>query len=142
MRLLTGGPRPRMRKWLMGSILAIATMRLAGATDLLEVYHLAQAGDPTFEAARYTLKTLQEKLPQARAGLLPVIAASCNTNRTHADTTFSETPTITRGVHAWNWAVQLTQPLIRLQNLYAYSESESLVEQATAQFAQAEPQLV
>lgn len=38
--------------------------------------------------------------------------------------------------------MQLTLPVIRLQNLFAYKESESLVAQATAQFAQAEQDLI
>lgn len=142
MNLRTVLPALRIGKGLAGGLLLSASINVSSAADLLDVYHLAQAGDPTFEAAHYTLEAVQQKLPQARAGLLPVIALSGNTNRTRADTTFSNTPTLVRDVHTWNWALQLTQPLIRVQNFYAYSESESLVEQATAQFAQAEQDLV
>lgn len=114
----------------------------ANATDLLDVYHLAQTNDPTFEAARYTLEAVQQRLPQARAGLLPTIAANGNSGKNRSDTTFTDTPIVQRDIRTWNWQLQLTQPLIRVQNVYAYSESESLVEQATAQFAQAEQNLV
>lgn len=123
-------------------LLLIAGSRWAGAADLLDVYRLAQANDPTFEAARYTLEAQQQKLPQARAGLLPVVTTSGNDSRTRANTNFGDTPALVRDVRTWNWTLQLTQPLIRVQNIFAYSESESLVEQATAQFAQAEQDLI
>lgn len=45
----------------------------ARAADLFEIYRLAQSNDPTFEAARYAFAAAQQKVPQARAGLLPVI---------------------------------------------------------------------
>jgi len=137
----------RPRHWPIGpglalALLAVSGLRLAGAADLLDVYRLAQANDPTYESARYTLEALQQKLPQARAGLLPVLAANGNDGRTRADTTFSNTPILGRDVRTWNWTLQLTQPLLRVQNVFAYGEAQSLVEQATAQFAQAEQDLV
>lgn len=135
-------PGRPMRGWLAAGILALATIELAGAADLLEVYRLAQASDPTFEAARRTLEALEQKLPQARAGLLPVVAVNGSDGLNRANTSFNNTPVPTRDVRTWNWALQLTQPLIRVQNIFAYSESESLVEQAKAQFAQAEQELV
>lgn len=129
----------------MKRLLALAgllAMSVAGAVDLLEVYHQAQAADPTFEAARYALEVIEQRLPQARAGLLPVIAASGNDGSNRADTTFTATPTVQRDIRTWDWAVQLTQPLVRVQNFYAYSEAEANVEQAKAQYAQAEQDLV
>jgi outer membrane protein len=123
-------------------MLAIANIGCASAADLLDIYRLAQTNDPTFEAARYTLEATRQKLPQARAGLLPVVAVNGNDGRTRAHTTFSNMPTVARDVNTWNWSLQLTQPLIRVQNYFAYSESEAQVEQATAQFAQAEQELV
>jgi outer membrane protein len=135
-------PGQLRRGWFLGVLLFIVTFNEACAADLLNVYRLAQANDPTFEAARYSLEALQQKMPQALAGLLPVVATNGNDGRTRANTTFSSTPPLHRDVSAWNWTLQMTQPLIRIQNIYAYSESESLVEQATAQFAQAEQDLV
>jgi len=126
-------------------LLALASIlqsNTVNAADLLDVYHLAQANDPTFEAARYTLEAVQQRLPQARAGLLPTLAASGNSGKNRADTTFTDTPTVQRDIRTWNWQLQLSQPLIRVQNVFAYNESASLVEQATVQFAQAEQDLV
>lgn len=112
------------------------------AADLAEIYQRARANDPTYEAARYTLEAALQKVPQARAGLLPSVSVTGNDSSTRAQTTFSDTPTVERNVRAWTYALQLTQPLIRFQNFYAYSESERLAEQAEAQFALAEQDLI
>lgn len=128
---------------MVAGILALwATSLPAWSMGLLEVYRLAQNNDPTFEAARYTLEATQQKVPEARAGLLPTVNLNGNDNQTRADMTFSPSPPGSRNIHSWTWNLQLTQPLIRMQNLFAYRESEHIVEQATAQFAQAEQDLI
>lgn len=142
MRGSTVTPGRRMGGRVVVGLLMVTAMEWVSATDLLDVYRLAQVSDPTFEAARYTLEALQQKLPLARAGFLPVVVANGSDSRTRSNTTYSSTPTLQRDVNTWNWTLQLTQPLIRVQNYYAYRESESLVEQATVQFAQAEQDLV
>lgn len=140
MRWMVVGPRA-------GGVLALTLglMVVCGSThaeDLLAVYRLAQHNDPTFEAAQYALQAAQQKIPQARAGLLPVLSANGNDNYTKAESNFTGIPTVSRNVRAWTLAIQLTQPLIHVQSLYAYSESKFLVEQAQAQFAQAEQDLI
>lgn len=114
----------------------------AQAADLLDIYRLAQRNDPTFEVARYTLKAAQQKYPLALAGLLPTVNVSGANNRTHAQTQFSNAQGINRYVQAWNWSLQLTQPLIRLQNVYAYDEANQAVEQAQAQYNLAEQDII
>ncbi|BBP04397.1 outer membrane protein [Sulfuriferula plumbiphila] len=114
----------------------------AHSADLLDIYRLAWHNDPSFEAARYVLQAAQEKVPQARASLLPAVSASGSRNYTQSSAAYGGTPPVDRDVRAWTWNVQLTQPLIRLQNIFAYSESQAIVKQATAQFAQAEQALI
>lgn len=127
---------------------AVVVLMLVGVSlpvyseNLLEVYRLAQSNDPIFNAARHAYEAAQEKIPQARAGLLPVLNLNGNDSRTKASSKFTDTMQVDREVHAWTWSLQLTQPLIRAQNLYAYDESEWLVEQARAQFTQAEQYLI
>ena len=66
-------------------VLALSCISLsAHAEDLLEIYRLAQGNDPTFEAARYAFEAAQEKIPQARAGLLPMLNLNGNNNATVA----------------------------------------------------------
>jgi outer membrane protein len=114
----------------------------AGAADLLEVYREAQTKDPSFEAARYAFVAMQEKIPQARAGFLPVVNLTGSDSDNKALTKFTNAPTVYREVNTWSLTLQLTQPLFRAQNIYAYSETESLVEQARAQFILAEQTLI
>lgn len=123
-------------------VLFSLTWHPAHSADLLDIYRLAQHNDSSFEAARYALQATQEKVPQARAGLLPAVSASGSSNYTQSSAAYGGTSPVDRDVRAWTWNVQLTQPLIRLQNIFAYSESQAIVKEATAQFAQAEQALI
>ena len=124
------------------SILALFAISPACATDLLQAYRLAQDSDPTIASARYTLEAAQQKIPQARANLLPAASATGNDGNTRADTEFTDVPLVDRNMKAWGWNLQLTQPIIRIGNVYAYRESGYLVEQAEAQYAQAQQDLL
>lgn len=153
-----GGPRPPcrtqpdmhlvparlvdfMRRIVVLFMLADICLSAQGA-DLLEIYRLAQGNDPNFEAARYEFEAAQEKLPQARAGLLPEVSLNGNTNKTRGASPFANSEQVDRSVRAWAWTLQLTQPLIRAQNFFAYRESGSLVEAAHAKYVQAEQDLI
>ena len=131
---------------ILGSTAAAGTILLctnaAHAEDLLAVYRLAQASDPTIASAQYALDAIQEKIPQARANLLPVAALSGNDGNTRADTEFTDVPPVDRNMKSWGWSLQLTQPLLRADTIYAYKESGYLVEQADAQYAQAKQDLL
>jgi len=123
--------------------LALAGVNLsARGEDLLEIYRLAQNNDPTFEAARHAYEAAQEKIPQARAGLFPTLVLNGNDNTSIVTSKYTGTPERTQDVQAWTWTLQLTQPLIRPQNINAYEESESLVEQARAQYSLAAQDLI
>ncbi len=136
-------------KLLAAILRAIAAALLIGsqvlpacAADLLDVYRLALRNDPKFEVARYTLKAAQQKYPQAVAGLLPAVNASGVNNLTRAQAEYSNATPIDRDVHAWNWSLQLTQPLLRLHTLYAYDEAKIVVEQAQAHYTLAEQDMI
>ena len=130
-----------MRRSVVMLTLAIVSLS-AQAADLYQIYRLAQTNDPTFESARYGFAAAQQKIPQARAGLLPVVNLTGNDTQNSASSEFTNVPTVNRDVHSWAWTLQLTQPLIRTQNIYAYNESEMLVEQAHAQLNLAEQDLI
>lgn len=125
-----------------GGLMALMFNFSASAADLLDIYRLAQSNDPTFEAARYTLAAAQQKVPQARAGLLPVISLNGNDGYNKANAEFAGAAPVNRDVHTQAWSLQLTQPLYRMQNIYAYTESGYVVEQARAQYILAEQDLV
>lgn len=138
--------RPLLLRYVLVVFILSCISLSASAEDLLEIYRLAQGNDPTFEAARYAFEAAQEKIPQAKAGLFPALSLNGNESATHASSQFTNqftNPTlVNRDVHAWTWTLQLTQPLIRMQNAYAYRESKSLVDQARAQYTQAEQDLI
>jgi outer membrane protein len=131
----------RISRNLFGTLLAVSCGVALGA-DLVDIYRLALRNDPTFEVARYTLKAASEKYPQAVAGLLPTINAGGSNSVTRSRNQFSNTWPADRNVHAWNWSLQLTQPLVRMQNVYAWDEAKLVVEQAQAQYNLAEQQII
>ncbi|MDD2894132.1 MAG: TolC family outer membrane protein [Halothiobacillaceae bacterium] len=137
---------PSVRSALLVRLLGFAVMTGGSmpsyAADLLDIYRLALRNDPTFEVARYSLKAAQEKQPQAVAQLLPSLSVNGSNNVTRAHTQFTNTFPVSRDVHAWNWSLQLTQPLIRMQGIYAYDEGKALAEQAQAQYNLAQQEMM
>ena len=133
-------PQP-LRQAAGGIVLAAVSLHAQGA-NLLEVYRQALSNDPTFDVARHGLEVAQEKVPQALAGLLPTVSMTGSENYTGANASFNESPSQGLGYGTWAWTLQLTQPLFRLQNNYAYRESQAQVESAEADFAQAEQDLI
>jgi len=135
---------------MFASCAALIIMSPACAEDLMAVYRLAQLNDPTLLSARYQLEGVYQKIPQARANLLPVISANGLDSHTLAKTAFNnipdipelDTPAIDRDTKSWNWNVQITQPLFRAENVYAYKESELIVAQAEAQYENAKQDLL
>lgn len=129
-----------------GLLLAlIATLGSAVATradDLMDLYAMAQANDPTFQGARYTLQAAKEKRPEAFSALLPVISANGSANRTVGDTLYTGTPEISRQFNGDQWVLQLTQPVFHADNILAYDEARAEVTQAMAVYANAEQDLM
>jgi outer membrane protein len=113
----------------------------ATAADLMDALRLAQSGDPTLEAAQFALEGMRERVPQARAGLLPAANLTGNSGGTRADTEFTGAIPVDRNMKSWTWSLQLTQPLLRLSNVYAYRASELQLEQAEAVYEQARQDL-
>ena len=112
----------------------------AGAADLLQVYRDALANDSQFAAARAQLDAGRERIPQGRAGLLPSVGLSANTNWNDVD--IKQPVSADRRFNSNGYALQLTQPLFRWQNLVQYDQSKLQVAQAEAVFAQARQDLV
>ena len=126
----------------MGVLVLSGICMAAGGADLLEIYRQAQDNDPTFQIARHSYEVASEKLPQARAGNLPTVNLTGSENYTGAKAGFNGAPPVDRGITAWTWTLQLTQPIMRPQNVAAYYEAEGLVEAAQAEYHQAEQDLI
>jgi outer membrane protein len=124
-------------------LIILASINLpASALDLLQTYRLAQSNDPEFESAHYAYSATSQKLPQARAGLLPVININGNENNNYASSWFDQNPAVYREVNSWSLSLQVTQPLFRAQNYFAYTEAEMQAEQAREQFIMAQQDLI
>ncbi len=130
-----------MKKIIGLSLLICAAFPVQGE-DLVDVYRLALLNDPAIEVARYTRKVEEEKYPQALAGLLPEIGLTGSNSLSEVRNKFSTTLSVERDIHSWNWTIQLTQPLYRMQNYHAYRESRFFVQQALAQYKLAEQDLI
>lgn len=128
----------------MGVSLALSacTYTPVHADDLMDVYRKAQARDTVLEAARYAAAAAQEKLPQAMAGLIPVVSISSNTNRQAGATSFSAAPYVERQARNVSTTLQLTQPIFRAANWLAYEQADAQVRHAMAQFFQAQQELI
>ncbi|MBK7137206.1 MAG: TolC family outer membrane protein [Rhodocyclales bacterium] len=132
-----------MKKGLLVLSLALAGAPALGA-DLLQVYRDAVGYDAQFASAKSAWEAGQEKLPQGRAGLLPVISASANTTWNELD--FSRrvpgTANTDASYNTNGYQLILTQPLFRWQNYEQYGQSKLAVAQADALFSQAKQDLI
>ncbi|MGZ3159755.1 MAG: TolC family protein, partial [Burkholderiaceae bacterium] len=75
-----------MRMSLLVTLIAGAFVSLpAAAENLLQVYQDALANDPVYASARAALTAGEEKYPQGRAGLLPLVALSGGYSKSSLD---------------------------------------------------------
>ncbi len=112
------------------------------AADLLEIYRLAEDNDPAFSAARHGFDATSERTAQALSGNLPTVTLNGSENYTDAKATFNGGAPVNRGIYAWTWTLQLTQPIMRPQNVAAYNEAQAQVEASEAEFDAARQDLI
>ena len=129
-------------------ILTLALMLGAGqsafAADLLAIYREAQVQDSTYAGAKAQYVGAQEKLPQARALLLPNINFNAGTNYNILDTKFNNPAFVSgqRDFYDYNYGVKINQPLYRPQNDATYEQARVQVKQAETQLAVATQELI
>jgi outer membrane protein len=110
----------------------------ASAMDLLQAYQAALAVDPVVASAEAQSAATRERIPQARAGLLPSVGANASVSRQTVDTNLAPR----RDFTAQNYSISLSYPLLRLQNVEAYEQSRLAASIGEAQTAQARQDLV
>ena len=116
----------------------------ARSADLLDVFKQAQSADVVYAAARATWVATQEKLPQARSGLLPTMSLSGSTQLNDREITFRD-PAVVGSSARFNsnaMSLSLTQPVYRRQNIVAYEQGKTQVDQADAVLSQAAQDLI
>ncbi len=125
-----------LRTSLSGLALGLAVLTPAWSLDLLQAYQTALAQDPTVRAARAAADAGRERLPQARAQLLPNLSYSSLRNMNDLDRRQPNTVGLPTTVHdrynSNNETLTLRQPLFR-PGLHAnYQQAGSLVDDANA----------
>ncbi len=131
-------------KLIVAAALAGTMAGAVHAADLLSVYRDAVAYDAQFSSARATLDAGREKVPQARAGLLPSIGLGASTtwNETESTRRVNGAAAVPADYNSNGWTVTLTQPVFRWQNWLAYNQAELAVAISEAQFGGARMDLI
>src|SRR5438309_11021201 len=89
---------------------------VARADDLLSIYRLAVNNDPRFRAAEAGYKATAERLPQARASLLPSLSATGARNKNDetviTDSAIFSRPAGQASYYSSEYKLTLTQPIL------------------------------
>ncbi|MFO1302355.1 MAG: TolC family outer membrane protein [Burkholderiales bacterium] len=126
---------------------AVALLCAAGAAhaeDLLQIYREAQKQDPAIAAARSQWEATQERVPQARAALLPNVTAQGQANANYYDATLNTTQTvnINQNYGFGSLVFSASQPLYRPQNVVALDQAREQVAQSDFTLAIAQQDLI
>ncbi len=127
------------KRLVVGSTLLCLSIA-ANAMDLLQAYEAAQQNDPTMLAARATATGERERLPQARAQLLPNLNASVSRNTNRLTSQGVEEPT-QKSYPSSNQTLTLRQPLFRPQLTAQYRQAQAQADDANAVLQQEEQSL-
>ena len=128
-----------MRKPFLIAALGLAASP-AAAEDLVQVYRDALRYDATYAAARFTLEAGRERLPQARALLLPALNLSANAQQSRIDVRSQDpvaSPSFARSPNSLGYTLTFSQPIFRPQSAAQIDQAHYQVRQAEATFAQA-----
>jgi outer membrane protein/protease secretion system outer membrane protein len=123
-------------KWAVASALAAAHLfalaQQPAAMNFKQVYEAALEQDATIRASRAAADSGRERLPQAKAALMPQISASAGRSNNNLDTT---APNILGNLSTTNdkyfsdsKTVQLRQPLMNMQRWFQFQQAKSIVE--------------
>ena len=126
------------------AVAALIVSAPGAGEDLMQVYREAQQNDPGIAAARANWEATQERVPQARAGLLPNVALSASANANYFGTNLDTNPHvgINRNFGLGGLTVSASQPLYRYANGVAYSQAVEQVQQADYTLASARQDLI
>jgi outer membrane protein len=112
---------------------ALACIAVAAqAEDLLQIYREAQKQDPAIAAARSQWEATQERVPQARAGLLPSVSAQGQANVNYYEANFNTNPntSVSQNYGFGSLVFSASQPLYRPQNVVVLDQAREQVTQS------------
>ncbi|MGA7949849.1 MAG: TolC family outer membrane protein [Thiobacillaceae bacterium] len=110
----------------------------AGAENLSDVYRDALAFDAQYASARALYQATEERLPQARAGLLPNVGANANLRQNKVESSAFPSSTFTSS----GWGINAVQPIFRWQNWVAVDEAQAQIKAAESQLKGAGQDLI
>jgi protease secretion system outer membrane protein len=125
-------------RWSVGGV-AFATALICGpswALDLSQAWDAALEQDPTIRAVRAATQARQERVPQARAQLLPNVSLSASRNNNDLENTapnFLGEPATTNSRYvSGNTTLTVRQPLFRKYQFSDFQQAQSQVDDANA----------
>ncbi|WP_299734215.1 TolC family outer membrane protein [uncultured Endozoicomonas sp.] len=134
------------RKGFLLAALAGAVLNAQAAVpsqvNLMDVYNLALENDAQLAAAKASMMATQEGVNQSRAGLLPTLGLSANTQYNKTTTEYENASDTKADYNSNGWGARLTQPLFNMNSWYTYDQAKSVGDQASAVFANAQQQLI
>ena len=126
------------KAWVAMSFCGMASCVLASPAlmDLRQIYQAALEQDATVRAARAAADVGRERLPQAKAQLLPSVTANVGKNSNDLNTTspnlLGQSTTTNDKYLSDNRTLQLRQPLVNMQRWLQFEQAKSVVNEAEA----------
>jgi len=124
------------KKILVTSLLALSIH--SAADSLLDIYNDALENDPQYKSAEFSYLAGKEIKVQGRAGLLPNVSISAQTNWNE----YYQNGDLQNEYNNFSSSARLTQPLIRLDSWFKYRQSKFLTDAAEADFAYSQQALI
>lgn len=123
----------KMTRWIrravIGAVCALPALPVSvSAMDLAQAWQLALNHDPTYQSARAQYRAMMQKLPQARAGLLPQVDGSLTGAYLDSRATGQFNQVFEGARSAWN--LSLTQPVFDWSAIQTYEQSKLVVARA------------
>ena len=132
-------------RYLMVSGALLTCSMAAWSMDLLQAYEAAKTNDATILESRATAQGGRERLPQARAQLLPYLAFGASRNRNNLSQTapniLGQVQTTSSIYPSSNNTLTLRQSLFRPQQTAQYRQAKAQVDDAEATLEQDEQNL-
>ena len=119
--------------------LGLALSTSAHSANLSDIYRDAAGYDAQFASARASYQAVQERVPQARAGLLPNVSGDAYLRRNDVVSTL---PGGDARFTSDGFSISAAQPLFRLQNWVQYEQAKLQVSVGQSQLKLAEQDLI
>lgn len=126
------------KAWVALSLCGMASCVVAAPAvmDLRQIYQAALEQDATVRAARAAADVGRERLPQAKAQLMPTVTANVGKNNNDLNTTapnlLGQDTTTNDKYLSDNRTLQLRQPLFNMQRWLQFEQAKSLVNEVEA----------